>query len=218
MGKTGFVVSPLVKNASDFLALELPETAAYFADDRPQSMKISIVKGTSAQWWWRESISLQLFKMNIPPQPEAVAALFSQSFAEQAGGPEVEKLPETKDCAIDHINNHTVDKLPAAIKGALRIEGWAAMSIEDGAAPDQTRITLTGKDGRTHALVAKITARNDVGRFFDRPEMGNIGFAAIADISKFDGVYTLGILVSANGETRACAKRVVLSIGASRPD
>jgi hypothetical protein len=218
MGKTGFVVSPLVKNARDFLALELPETAAYFADDRPQSIKISIVGGTSAQLWWSENFSLQLFKMNIPPQPEAVAALFSQSFAEETGGLAVEKLPETKDCAIDHINDHAVDKLPTAIRGVLRIEGWAAMSIEDGAAPDQTRIALTGKDGQTHALIAKITARHDIGRFFERPEMGNIGFAALADISKFDGVYTLGILVSANGETRACAKRVVLSIDASRPD
>lgn len=215
MGKTGFVVSPLVQNASDFVALELPETAAYFADDRPQAMKISIVGGTSAQWWWREGLSLQLFKMNIPPQPEAGALLFSQAFVEETVGAEIGKLPETKDCRIDAINNHPADKIPAGIKGALRIQGWAAMSIEDSATPDQTRMILTGKDGRSHSLVAKIAARSDVNQYFDKPGLGNVGFSAIADISKFDGVYTLEIQVSSGNDTRACAKRVVLSIAAT---
>ena len=50
MGKTGFVVSPLVQKASDFVALELSDPISYFADGRPQSMKISIVGETSAQW------------------------------------------------------------------------------------------------------------------------------------------------------------------------
>jgi hypothetical protein len=218
MGEAGFVISPLVQSAADFLALELPEKAGYFSESRPQSVAISVVGGAAAPWLWRRDLSVQFSKMNIPPQPQARAALFGQFFDDETLSAEAVSSRETKDCWIDRINNHPADQLPPEMKGALRVEGWAAVSVKDGLAPDQTRITLIDADGRAHSLAAKITARGDVNRHFDRPEMGDVGFVALADISKFDGDYILEIRFSAHDETRVCAKRAHLSIAATDPD
>ena len=217
MGEAGFVISPLVTNAADFLALELPEKAGYFAQSRPQSVAISVVGG-SMRWLWRRDLSVELSKMNIPAQPQANASLFGQFFDDESLSADAENSRETKDCWIDLINNHPADKLPAELKGALRVEGWAAMSVRDGVAPEQTRIALIDSDGRVHSLVAKIIPRNDVKQHFDRPDMGDIGFVALADISKFEGDYTLEIRFSAKGETRVCAKHADLSIVATDTD
>jgi hypothetical protein len=217
MGETGFVVSPLVQTTTDFLALEHPSRAAYFAESRPQSISISVVGGTVARSLWSGRLSMQLFEMDIPVQ-QRVNALFTQSFDAETIDPEAARLPETNDCWIDHINNRLADGPLNSIKGLLRVDGWAAVSMKDGATPDQTKIILTGKNGDVHSLVAKITPRDDVNKYFKNPNIGNVGFVAFADISALSGDYTLGIQVSAHGETRNCAKRKPLSIVAVEPD
>lgn len=212
MGEAGFVVSPIVQNTTDFLALELPGRKEYFnINDRwPQS--ISVLGEGAARWLWSARLSVQLFRMEIPTQRQTHSLISIQKVSFEAEEAQTTKLRETNDCAIDRINGHSGDKPPATIKGFLLVKGWAAISVNDSAAPDKTRITLTGRNGDAHSVIAKIIARDDVNQYFKKPEMGKIGYEVLADISQLAGDFTLGIEVSANGEKRACPQRLPISI------
>ena len=211
IGDSGFVVSPLVRSTNDFLALELPDRASYFAEGRPRSVSISVVGRSYAHWMWSKTLSVEIVKMNIPPQAQAGSLLFNR-FTKEAAASAAEKPLETDDCSIDFINGRPIEKLPVSIKSVLRVVGWAATSISDGVAPDQTEITLTAENGDTHSLIATITPRPDVNLYFQKPNMGDVGFSATADISGLSGRYTLTVRMSGRGERRNCSKRIALSV------
>ena len=92
------------------------------------------------------------------------------------------------------------------------------MSLDEGAAPDKTRIILTAKNGETYALAAKAVRRSDVNQLFGKPEMGDVGFDAMADVASLHGDYTLSIEATAKGETRICPKSAPIRIAAPRKD
>ena len=210
MGETGFVVSPVVQATYDFLALKLQDKMAYFVGSWPRSMSISVKGDTASNWLWNDRVSVQLFEMDIPTQHGLDSLIFGSGL--QALSPDTVKPPETNVCAINAVNNHTGDRLSAPVSGVLRVEGWAAMSIKDGAAPNRIRLTLNGRRGDMYYVDAKIIPRNDVNQFYGKPEMGNIGYIATANVSALDGEYTLGVRMSANGLTLACSRRIALPI------
>jgi len=218
IGEAGFVASPLVQDTRDFLALELPSNIGYFTASRPRSMSLFVVGGALAGKMWETNFTVRITEMNIPAQAQVGALLFRQSFAKTPADTQIAELPDTTDCWIDRINRQAVDKTPMTIRGALSVEGWAAMSLADGIAPDETRITLEAENGEVDTMSATLFPRGDVNQIFKRPKMGNVGFRAFANISNFDGRYTLGVRMSANGKIRNCAMRAHLLIEAIKPD
>jgi hypothetical protein len=218
MGKTGFVVSPLIQDTSEFLALESPNRRSYLAEMKVQSLSISVAKTAFGHGYWEKALSVQVSKMDIPTQSEVSRILVIQPFVRDGERSEaIDALP-TNDCWFDQINHYAADKIPATIKRTLIVSGWAAISFGNGIAPDRTKITLTGKDGRVYSVEANITVRKDVAQNFGRPEMGNVGFEVTADISAFEGPYTLGIQVSADAQKRECARRLPIAIAAVNVD
>ena len=86
MGETGFIVSPIVRNTSDFLALELSRRTEYFNEDRPQSMSISVLGGRAASWLWNRRLSVQMFSLVIPTQRQASSLLLTRTILSEARG------------------------------------------------------------------------------------------------------------------------------------
>ncbi len=217
IGEVGFIVSPLVRSTKDFLALELPTSTGYFSTNRPKSFSISTIGGGGANWAWSQRLTVQLTKMVVSAQPQVYPLIFSESFTREGAGTANEIL-DSNDCRIDRVNYQPTDGPIAAIGGFLHVQGWAAMSLEDGVAPEHTNIMLQATNGDVYSLPAKLVARSDVNEVFGRPQMGSVGFDAFADISGFHGAYTLQIQIDAGGRTRNCAKRIQLEIAAIKQD
>jgi hypothetical protein len=218
IGEAGFIVSPIITSARDFLSLELPAPSPYFEDSRPVSMSISVVGGKFARALWRKHMSIQFSKLTIPVQQSAVALLaeVDQPWSVEPAKAQPEQIMVTNDCSIDSINGQMPNRNSLAVKGHLHVQGWAAPSINDGIAPEVTKIILTGPDAANHALIAKITHRYDVNKYFNRPDLADLGFDASADVSNFDGRYKLSVEVYANGEWRECATHSELSIASMK--
>ena len=105
MGEAGFIVSPLVRSVNDFLALELADRASYFSDSRPRSMMFSIAGGRMSQWMWRKDVSVEITRIDMPPQDKVEAILFAQSFVKAPVGDPLAKPSKAEDCFIDSVND-----------------------------------------------------------------------------------------------------------------
>jgi hypothetical protein len=207
MGAAGFIAAPLVRTTSDFAALALPATARYFAWNPPISLTIDA--STGAGWLWRSSFKLSFRALQIPVQPAATQILFPPFKAEpQPATP----VATTSDCSIDAINSQPVAHGPVNVSNFLRVDGWAAISMKNGTLPQLTLITLTAPDGTLTALPAEPVPRPDVNRYFNRPDLGPVGFTASGVVTARAGDQRLGVELSRNGQTWACAMKIPIHI------
>lgn len=210
MGVSGFVAAPVIQNTTDFGALALPNAANYFAGRQPAFLAITADHG--AGWLWRTSFTAQFFAMHIPVQPGVSRLLFSPLETE----PErTTKLPTTSDCSIDTINQNLVVHGSVSSGDFIRVAGWAAISRKDGIAPDSTKITLTAPDGTVVTAQAKKIAREDVNRYFDKPNMDSVGYVASLNLSSLSGNYMLGLEVSRGGRNLVCTAQIPIHVGDS---
>ncbi len=210
MGDSGFVAAPVIQSTTDFVALTLPDAANYFAASQPASLSISADHG--AGWLWRSSFDVQFFAMRIPVQPTIGRLLFSPLETE----PQLTtQLPTTSDCSIDRINQQSVVHRPVSVGDFLRVDGWAAMSIKNGTAPDSTMITLTAPDGTMETAKAKLIVREDVNRAFGKPDVGPVGFVASADLTSLAGNYMLGVEESRGDQKLACTMQIPIHVADS---
>ena len=65
------LVSPLILSTRDFLSIELQDQEAAVANSRSRSMSISVIDEILTHWMWRETLSIELFQMNLPRQGHA---------------------------------------------------------------------------------------------------------------------------------------------------
>jgi hypothetical protein len=210
MGESGFVAAPIIQSTTDFVALALPEAANHFAGSRPVSLSITADHG--AGWLWRSSFTAQLFTAHIPAQPSVTSLFFSPM---KIMPTRLADLPTTSDCSIDSINQMPAAQRPINVSEVLRVDGWAVVSPKNGTAPDATAITLTAPDGTVETIQARQILREDVNRYYAKPNMGLVGFAASADVTSLKGDYMLGLEQSLGNQTWVCKTQVPLHIAAA---
>lgn len=207
MGESGFVAAPIIQSSTDFAALTLPDASNYFAARQPLFLSISANYG--AGWLWRSSFGVQFFTMRIPVQPTIGRALFKPLKIE----PKLATQPQTtSDCSIDSINQQPVVHRPVSVGDFLRVAGWAATSIKNGTAPDSTVITLTAPDGAVETVKAKQVVREDVNRYFHKPNMGPVGFVASVDLTSLAGNYMLGLEEFRGNKKWACKIQIPIHV------
>ncbi|HEY1944473.1 MAG TPA: hypothetical protein VGH40_20360 [Roseiarcus sp.] len=212
IGERGFVVSPLVSDTRDFLALVLPGRTAYFSQSRPVSMSIYPAGGVFERAFWGKDIRVQFSELNLPAQTSGTSVV-SDFFQPLNDEPDAQDagLAKTPDCSIDGVNGQSIDQRPPNVQGHLHVYGWGVVSMNDNLAPTQTKIVLIGEKGDVHAAVARSVPRPDVNAHFGRPKLGDVGFDAFVDVSKLNGLHDLKIRVSANGAARECAASAKIS-------
>ena len=208
LGAAGFLASPVVTSTSDFVSLALPRSDEYLAAKRPQSLTISAEQGVGLLW--NPSIKVKFFPAAFSSQPDVGRWLFDRMETEAA---RQVKLPTTPDCAVDLIDLRRPQDFPVRVGKFLQVDGWAAVSVKDSLAPDFTSVTLTAPDGEVTTIRAKKIAREDVNAYFKKPDMGQIGYTAVADLAELGGDYMLGLRITKDDRSWNCATQVPVHIG-----
>jgi hypothetical protein len=76
MGRSGFIISPVIHNASDFAALLMKGRDQYFLGTRPTSVEIAGDAGSDL--CWESKFEVRLRRINIPIQPGVEKSVYDQ--------------------------------------------------------------------------------------------------------------------------------------------
>jgi hypothetical protein len=163
-------------------------------------------KGATGQWTAEEFNSLLMARRiqyeEIDPRA-AVGPLQKQLFYGRADY----KLttPASCDGNIEFVNNMIPDKT-LVVSSALSVIGWTAIRAWEGVIPEAVFITLTQESGQKLYVAAGRTSRLDVSAYFHQPNIADVGFSAIIDVSGLSGKYVLGVSYTYNGKLEDCAQ------------
>ena len=79
-----------------------------------------------------------------------------------------------------------------------------AVAAENGVAADAVFVTLTSEGGNTVYVHPRRTPRDEVKQHFNHPEMPDIGYSAMIDVSSLNGHYSLGLARTYQGNFGIC--------------
>jgi hypothetical protein len=196
MAQAGFLVAPLVADASEFMALQVPDVRV-FDDHRVASFSI---EGDSR--FWRSEYSLSLTPVHVPARPGVRRVLFPAPLpAAPVGGGE-----PGGQCWLDLVNGEVVDHAkPTTLSGAVRLTGWGFGGGEAPVEPDSVAISLRSADSKVLAAPALLQTRLDVGTYFHQPQLKRIGFQALLDLTGLPGRYRLGLEMTKGARHWSCS-------------
>ncbi len=118
------------------------------------------------------------------------------------------------DCSIDAVDGRPFASLgkPVAVKGRVRVEGWAAPSARRGIGPDAIWIALTAADGKRRFYKARSRKRPDVLGAFKKPRMKAPGFSANLDVKALSGKEELTIYAVHDTKDYRCQHHALLAV------
>lgn len=209
MGRSGFIISPVIHDTFDFAALLTQGREQYFIGARPVSVEITGERGT--RLFWDRAFEVHLRRIELPVQPGAENFVYDPFVYEQwISDPNVNrKAVGSAQCWIDTINRKPVPMQGIDAKGPLLVQGWATVSAEKGIPADQVFLTLSSDDGRLIRVArARAVPRPDVNAYFKHPEMGAVGLEAFLDTTDLKGSYKLQIYVKRQNQLFSCPTSV----------
>lgn len=202
MLKTGFILSPLVKDTWDFAFLATGNQR-YLDSNRVTA--ISITPQFGAGVFWRDIFRVTLKEYHGP----AVTPLPDGLLLFQAVDHSVEsryRPGEATRCegGIDSINGvvRPVDGL--AVGPVLQVGGWTAVSAKAGEVPDAAFVTLKDEHGEIQYVDILRFQRKDVETFYGSLSSMQAGFSALVDTSGLRGDYVVGISRAVDGVLQEC--------------
>ena len=210
IGTEGFLISPWVGDTLDFVSLI--SRAGRQSAERPVSMTILGPAGERSAW--RHPFLVTFSRLEVPVQPEAEAAVINEWRAPQ-GFPAM-AAPEGE-CFLDQLNANRKSALEATVSGSyLRLSGWY-VPWQTGAAPNAIVLGIAEPDRDERFAVASVEKRPDVGVHFGRPELVDVGFSAILDVSGVSFPSEMRIYAQLNGKVAVCPFRLHLMRSDVRP-
>jgi len=194
MGKAGFIVSPLVESTAEFLALQSPAAALF----GKRVAGFTIVGDTR---FWKAGYTLTIDRLHVIPRLSTHRLLFKQPLA--AAAPAEDHHAQ---CYLDQVNGQTVDhRAPSLhLSGPVQASGWGFAGDRQGTKPDNIAVSITGADGATVAAPAMAGFRPDVGQSFHQPDLVQVGFHTMLDVSALSGTYTLALEMETHGHRWSC--------------
>ncbi len=211
VGKAGFLLSPVVENTRDFVALASKYRSEYFSGRRPVSMRIVDESGSSLVW--DDTLALKIWALELPDQ-QGVESLFLD--AVQAALPSQLPSPNpaaSGECSIDLVNNQGPGPGRVSVRGLLKVSGWGIVSRREGLAPESIVLALSGAGGSAYYIpVTRMERREDVKMAFHLPRMGDTGFSVKADVTGLKGAFSLSVLQISQGKVFGCQTRQLIDI------
>jgi hypothetical protein len=196
MGQAGFLIAPLVADASELMALQLPGLRV-FADHRVASF---VIEGDPR--FWRREYSLTLMPVHVPARPAVRHVLFP---IPQPAAPVGNGEPAGQ-CWLDLVNGAVVDHTkPTRLSGLVRLTGWGFGGGEQSVEPDSIAISFRSADSKVVAAPALLQTRLDVGAYFHQPQLKHIGFQALLDLHDLQGHYRLGLEMTKGARHWSCS-------------
>lgn len=199
MGEAGFVLSPLIENASDFLL-------SYGSSRNLENKRVTSIriwtKSKHPLSWAGYHLKLDSLEGMASTDINSIASVVKPVEIAAAGQP----LNEA-DCfgSVDYLNGSTPTDQGASYSPILSIQGWIAESRE-APGDDSFVATLTTDAGETFAAPLSRSTRPDVAAYFKSAALGNSGYQAFIDIGDFKGTLSVGLARKIAGSWVACKR------------
>jgi hypothetical protein len=205
IGTEGFLLSPWVGDTLGFVSLMSRGGRWSLTAERPVSMTLLAPVGERSAW--RHPFLVTLSRLEVPVQPKAEAAVINGWGAPQGFS---RKAASEGECTLDNISANRISALEAAVSGSyLRLSGWYVPW--QTAAPGAIVLGIAAPDGDERFAAASVVKRPDVGAYFGRPELVDVGFSATLDISGVSFPSELRIYAQRNGKLAVCPFRLHLT-------
>jgi len=211
MGHSGFIVSPVIHNTTDFAALLMKGRERFFSNALPASVEITGGKWT--RLFWKRTFDVHLTRIELPLQPGAESFVYDEWVSD---APVNGRTVGAAQCWIDAINRRPVTMQPIDAKGPLLVQGWAAVSAEKGIGAEEVIVALLGDDGNVRAgrarvepvqVTALVPARERVERIRDpHPPPVECELLCVdpVDTDNLNGIYKLQIYVRRQNQFFSC--------------
>ncbi|HEV2522013.1 MAG TPA: hypothetical protein VGT24_06495 [Candidatus Acidoferrales bacterium] len=201
MMKTDFLITPLVKSAEEF-ALLAAGGNQYLTGNEVKSITIS--SDDRAGLFWNAAYSLRLRTLDLRKNTEIENSLLFDPVTDAMPASHLPPLAHICEGSVESVNASRPSPGVTTIEGALSITGWMGIAAKDGITPDSVFVLLTSESGRTLYIRAHGARRDDVKRHFNQPGMPDPGYAALIDVSRLKGSYTLGLARMYKGNLSFC--------------
>ena len=202
IGAGGFLLSPTVTSARDFMALKAGDDGL-LARNGVRSFRLH--QGSTYPFWGT-SFGLKLAALSIPPDHGADAELYGTSVA----GPPLAGLPEGSECWIDVVGDHEIGDVPIALKQpSLQVLGWAVMSSRDKVQSEGVRLALTAENGDTFYSRATRSPRPDVAAFFHMNATAPVGYSSLVDLRGLHGLFKIQVVQDGPDGPLVCQSKTV---------
>ena len=198
--RSGFFISPFIHDTKSFIFL-VTENLRFLKNLKVETISLMPAYGGSLFWGDTYALKLKAYRgEGVTVMPEISLDSIIDSIPEGY----VETQPVKCEGSIDVVNN---------VNNILSVEGWLAVSTKDLMVPDETFITLKQSDEATKYIKTHSKQRYDVNAGFRQPEMPNLGYSTIVDVTGLNGQYVLGFARGFRGELVQCQQFVTLTMG-----
>jgi len=201
MARSGFIISPLIENTTEFSMLFGEKFL--LNNKQVKAITISPVSGKNS-WQWKSEYSIEFSELigpnSVEPSERYNISRFSKGLTDK-------DLQSTGNCtgSLDIINGRLASEAGEHFaSGLLNVNGWMAISIEEGVLPDSVYIVLTNKEQGSQYVKSLSSPRPDVGAYFKKTEMNGSGYKVMADVSTLNGLFELEIAIERDGKVMLC--------------
>jgi hypothetical protein len=199
MGRPGFLLSPTVTDANQFVAL-----GSHSRDDLLGKRRVVAfgVRGQSGtRLMWQSDYQVTFARLDIPTTVDADVALSGP----WKDGLSVGSYPVGGNCNIEDVDGTAVTGAAMELPGRmLFIRGWAALDGEKGKLGQATSLLAEGHDGRTVLLPVHRVSRPDVSNYFHRPSLEYAGFHAFVDLRRLPENVQIRVLQDDGSHSLVC--------------
>ena len=185
-GAAGFLLSPTVASARDFVALKLGDREI-LPDKTVRSFRLH---QDSTYPFWGTRVDVALAALAVTPDPADGNDLRGRL----APGRALAGIPVGGECAIDSVAGQLPGEAPIRVASpVLAVEGWAMLSTEGKAENDAARVALTDAGHAFYAPSTKLR-RAELNGFFGLPPRARVAFSSVADLRSLHGTYALHVV------------------------
>jgi hypothetical protein len=200
MGRSGFVISPLVQSTLDFALLYANPS---LAKKRVASFTITLPNGGG--WMWKERFTAAFKELPTKANIDLAKIYDFDGYVEEGSAQEAPIVTKC-DGHIDLINEVRVKSESFTASVFFKVSGWLSKSTTTGQVPNTTLLVLTDSDGKRTFIKTRRRVRPDVATFFRKPTLKDSGFTSMTDVSKRDGNYTLQLGFLEDNRISICSK------------
>lgn len=201
MTKSGFLLSPTVSNAQDFVSLQSSRADDLLAGKYP--VEFGIFGDSGTRWLWSRFFNFSLSTLEITSDTGVDRMLISSIISDNH---QLQTLGGN--CSIDSVDQMNTEVSPIKVSDKLfLIRGWALVSAKDGIQNKNVNLAFKRPDGTVQIWSTKKTLRSDVASYFHHPELTNVGFEALIDGRQLNGAYEVSVVQDSGQHRLECNEK-----------
>jgi hypothetical protein len=186
MGKSFFLVSPLIEKTEAFGMLY--RSSHLLESLRPKAFLLAYENKIKT---WRISYLVDFYTADFPTPSNEFNFVNVFQPIDSLG-----KINFTKDCPCQGnlelpTRGREKNSTYAQHDGFFNYQGWLAKAPKKGMLADNVLVILTDDRGKRLFLQPQRILRENVGKYFNQPNMVHAGFTVKADVSRLKGTYIM---------------------------